>query len=68
MTRILLLVAVMLWLAPAAGAVDGVLEINQACAVHTGCFSGDDPGLPVTIAVFPEAVSIAARIEPVPGQ
>jgi hypothetical protein len=22
-------------------AVDGVLEINQACAVNTGCFSGD---------------------------
>jgi hypothetical protein len=26
-----------------------VLEINQACAVQTGCFSGDTPGLPVTI-------------------
>ena len=30
-------------------AVDGVLEINQTCAVQTGCFSGDDPGFPVTI-------------------
>jgi parallel beta-helix repeat protein len=30
-------------------AVDGVLEINQACAVNTGCFSGDAAGLPVTI-------------------
>ncbi len=35
---------------PAPGyAVDGVLEINQTCAVQTGCFSGDDPGFPVTI-------------------
>lgn len=32
------------------GAVDGVLEINQACAVNTGCFPGDGAGFPVTIA------------------
>jgi len=32
-----------------AFAVDGVLEINQACAVQTGCFSGDSAGWPVTI-------------------
>ena len=31
-------------------AVDGVLEINQACAVNTGCFSGDTAGFPVTIS------------------
>jgi len=30
-------------------ASDGVLEINQTCAVITGCFSGDEAGLPVTI-------------------
>jgi parallel beta-helix repeat protein len=30
-------------------AVDGVLEINQACAANTGCFSGDAAGFPVTI-------------------
>jgi len=30
-------------------ASDGQLEINQACAVNTGCFTGDDPGFPVTI-------------------
>ncbi len=30
-------------------ASDGVLEINQACAVQTGCFAGDTPGFPVTI-------------------
>ena len=30
-------------------AADGQLEINQACVVNTGCFSGDDPGYPVTI-------------------
>lgn len=32
-----------------AQASDGVLEINQACAVNTGCFSGDTAGFPVTI-------------------
>jgi len=30
-------------------AVDGVLEINQACAINTGCFSGDTAGLPVKV-------------------
>lgn len=31
-------------------AIDGVLEINQACAVHSGCFAGDTAGFPVTIS------------------
>jgi hypothetical protein len=30
-------------------AVDGVLEINQAC-VSVGCFPGDLAGFPVTIS------------------
>jgi hypothetical protein len=30
-------------------ATDGVREINQTCAVETGCFFGDAPGFPVTI-------------------
>lgn len=30
-------------------ASDGVLEINQTCAVQTGCFENDTPGYPVTI-------------------
>ena len=38
-----------LGLSSPALAVDGMLEINQACAVSTGCFSGDAAGLPVTI-------------------
>lgn len=33
-----------------ARAGDGVLEINQTCAVSTGCFPGDSAGFPVTIA------------------
>ncbi|MBK7950011.1 MAG: right-handed parallel beta-helix repeat-containing protein [Deltaproteobacteria bacterium] len=33
----------------AASADDGVLEINQSCAVNTGCFAGDTAGFPVTI-------------------
>lgn len=42
------------WLAPAllaapALAVDGVREINHACATTTGCFTGDGAGYPVTI-------------------
>lgn len=32
-----------------ASASDGALEINQTCAVRTGCFSGDAAGFPVTI-------------------
>ncbi len=32
-----------------AWAVDGVIEINQACAVNTGCFSGDVAGFPIQI-------------------
>ncbi|MHA7839956.1 MAG: right-handed parallel beta-helix repeat-containing protein, partial [bacterium] len=32
-----------------AHAAGGVREINQTCAVETGCFSGDTPGFPVTI-------------------
>jgi len=39
----------LLALAGPALAVDGVLEINQACAVNTGCFAGDTAGYPVTI-------------------
>lgn len=30
-------------------ATDGVLEINQTCAVNTGCFAGDVAGFPVEI-------------------
>lgn len=32
-----------------ARAAEGVLQLNQACAAE-GCFPGDDPGWPVTIA------------------
>jgi hypothetical protein len=44
------LAALGLWLALTAGAraVDGVLEISQAC-VQAGCFPGDAPGFPVTL-------------------
>ena len=33
----------------AASASEGALEINQTCALQTGCFAGDTPGLPVTL-------------------
>jgi hypothetical protein len=38
---------VLLAISGPAHAVDGVLEINQACAVNTGCFVGDTAGYPV---------------------
>lgn len=43
-------VALLLCLASSAHATDGVLEINQTCAVDGGCFSGDAAGFPVTLA------------------
>lgn len=43
-----LVLACLISAAPAR-AGDGVLEINQTCAVQTGCFAGDAPGYPVTI-------------------
>ena len=38
-----------LLLATSSWAGDGVLEINQACAVETGCMPGDTAGFPVAI-------------------
>ena len=34
-------------------ASDGVVEINQTCAITTGCFAGDASGFPVTIQATP---------------
>jgi hypothetical protein len=45
-----MLASVLLFLTGPALAVDGVLEINQACAVQAGCFAGDAAGFPVTIS------------------
>ncbi|MBY0400484.1 hypothetical protein K2X89_09335, partial [Myxococcota bacterium] len=36
-------------IASSAHAIDGVLEINQACASGPGCFSGDTAGFPVQV-------------------
>ncbi len=44
-----LLLLLLLVLAAPALAVDGVLEINQTCAVQTGCFPGDAAAFPVAI-------------------
>jgi hypothetical protein len=46
---LLLLTLLLLTIATPALAVDGVLEINQTCAVQTGCFAGDTAGFPVSI-------------------
>jgi hypothetical protein len=48
MRRLMLILLLLLFATPAL-AVDGVLEINQTCAVQTGCFAGDTAGFPVTI-------------------
>ena len=48
--RSMLTLLIFLTLATPALASDGVLEINQVCAVQTGCFAGDTAGFPVTIA------------------
>ena len=48
--RLFVLPLLTLALALPAFAVDGVVEINQTCAVNTGCFSGDAAGFPVTIS------------------
>ena len=50
MRRTLGLVAAFSIVAVATHASDGVLEINQTCAVQTGCFAGDTAGFPVTIS------------------
>lgn len=43
------LLFLLLFFPMASFAVDGVYEINQLC-VATGCFPGDNPGFPVTLA------------------
>jgi hypothetical protein len=43
-----LVLSLLLVPAPVA-AVDGVIEINQACAAGPGCFPSDEPGFPVRI-------------------
>ena len=42
------LASALVWIATAAHAGDGRVEINHACAA-TGCFAGDTAGYPVTI-------------------
>ncbi len=32
-----------------AFASDGLVELDQLCAVHSGCMAGDTPGFPITI-------------------
>lgn len=43
------LALLLLLVAPIAAKGDGIPEINQTCAVRTGCFPGDGAGFPVTI-------------------
>jgi hypothetical protein len=43
----LILTLLIVLLAAPIVASDGVLEINQTCAVNTGCFEEDEAGFPV---------------------
>lgn len=43
------LATVLFFIASGQAVADGKLEINQTCALHGGCFSGDSAGFPVTI-------------------
>jgi parallel beta-helix repeat protein len=47
-----LAIATALLLSGAAGASDGVIEINQTCATTTGCVANDSGGFPVFIGGF----------------
>ena len=58
---LLVLLTLLLPLAPAL-ASDGVLEINQACAVETGCFAGDTAGFPVTITEAGTSYRLTSRL------
>lgn len=49
MRRVLISLVFVLSASPSL-ASNGVLEINQTCAVQTGCFSGDAAGWPVSIS------------------
>ena len=62
----LCLVAAIALAAPAA-ASDGALQINQACAVQTGCFSGDTAGFPVTIGTAGSYVLTGNLVVPDPN-
>lgn len=48
--------------APSALADDGALEINQVCAVQTGCFPGDAAGFPVTLTA-PGSYVLTSNLE-----
>lgn len=45
-----LAISTILWISSVSLAADGALEINESCAVQTGCFAGDALGYPVTIS------------------
>ncbi len=61
--RTLLLAALSAIVLPAiALATDGSLEINQVCALQTGCFPGDTPGFPVQV-VEPGSYHLTSNLD-----
>jgi hypothetical protein len=62
--RLILAFLLFLALVGPALATDGVLEINQTCAVQTGCFAGDTAGFPVTISASGSYVLTGALAVP----
>ena len=63
MRSIPILVLLFLTLVTPALASDGVLEINQTCALETGCFVGDSAGFPVTITA-PGSYRLTSSLNP----
>jgi hypothetical protein len=61
MRSMLLALSLLLFAIPSRAA-DGILEINQTCAVETGCFAGDAAGFPVTITT-PGSYLVTGNLE-----
>jgi hypothetical protein len=57
-----ILTLVTLTLAPPALATDGVFEINQTCALSTGCLVGDTAGFPVTVTTAGTSVRLTGTL------
>jgi parallel beta-helix repeat protein len=63
MMRLLSISMLFLVLSTPSFAADGILEINQTCAVQTGCLGSDAPGFPVTLGA-PGSYVLTSDLEP----
>ncbi len=56
-SKIVAVITLLLLFVMQVRAVDGVVEINQTCAIQTGCFGGDTSGFPIHIQSISTAKS-----------